>query len=170
MKSFFCFMIIFISLAAFESSEAQFKYSKKDFGFGIIIGEPTGLNIKYWFDSDNALVASIGASYFGSPRIGVDYLWHFDAFNSRIVNLYAGPGGAIGFGEGGKGYWYSDKKGRFYIRNNNNAGLGIRGVFGINIVPNRTPMEFFLEFGTLIGLVPDFGSAVDLGIGVRFYP
>ncbi len=166
----FWFILVVFSLIAFNNFEAQYKHPGKNFGFGIIIGEPTGATIKYWFDNDNALAASIGASYFGSPRIGVDYLWHFDAFNSRIVNLYAGPGGVIGFGTGNNGYWYSDNKGRFYYRSSSNAGLAIRGVFGLNVVPQRTPLEFFLEFGTLVGLVPNFGSAIDLALGVRFYP
>lgn len=170
MKRFlFCLMTLF-SFFAYSSLNAQFKYTTKDFGFGIILGEPTGAVVKYWFNNENALVVNLGASYFGSPRLGADYLWHFDAFDSRIVNLYAGPGAVIGFGEGGGGYWYGDKKGRFYFRDEDNAGFGIRGIFGINVVPTRAPLEFFLEFGTLLGLVPDFGSAIDLGLGVRFYP
>ncbi|MCK7524147.1 MAG: hypothetical protein MZV64_44205 [Ignavibacteriales bacterium] len=47
----------------------------------------------------NAFVLSLGKSYFGSPRVGVDYLWHFNPFNTNTANLYAGVGGAIGFGE-----------------------------------------------------------------------
>jgi len=30
--------------------------------------------------------------------------------------------------------------------------------------------EFFFEIGVLLGLVPDFGSAVDVALGMRFYP
>jgi hypothetical protein len=170
MSRIYGYLLIFISLLMFSNSFSQFRYNRKDFGFGIIIGEPTGATIKYWVDNDNALVASIGSSYFGDPRLGIDYLWHFDAFNSRVVNLYAGPGGVIGFGKGGGGYWYSDHKDRFYYRSGSNAGLGIRGVFGLDVVPQRTPLEFFFEFGTLVGLAPDFGSAIDVAVGVRFYP
>ena len=42
-------------------------------------------------------------------------------------------------------------------------------MFGLNIIPKRTPLEFFLEVGPLIGLYP-FGVAVDIAAGVRFYP
>lgn len=143
--------------------------SRGDFGFGIILGEPTGATVKYWFSGQTALAASIGGSYFGAPRLQVDYLWHFDAFESRIIGLYAAPGLALGFGNG-NGYWYKEKHGDFYYKNDNELGLGIRGVFGLNVVPRRTPLEIFLEAGALIGLAPDFGSAMDLALGIRFYP
>ena len=137
----------------------------KDFGFGIIFGDPTGGTLKFWTQRDNAFVIDVGASFFGKPTIGVDYLWHFDAFNSDIAYLFAGPGDAIGIGEG-DGFWY---KGRFH-RTGNEIGLGARGVFGVNVIPRYTPLEVFFEVGVLLGLVPDFGSAVDVALGMRFYP
>lgn len=144
--------------------------NNKRFGFGIVLGEPTGLTVKYWSANLNAFNFTLGGrSYFGSPRLGIDYLWHFYAFDSRIVNLYAGPGLAVGFGAG-DGFWYEDKKGRFFVRENDDPGVGVRGVFGLNLVPEETPLEFFLEFGVLVGLAPDVGSAADFALGLRFYP
>jgi len=142
----------------------------KSFGFGIVLGEPTGLTVKYWTANLNAFNFTLGGrSYFGSPRLGVDYLWHFYAFDTRIVNIYAGPGVAVGFGEG-DGFWYEDKKGRFFVRDDDGPGVGVRGVFGLNLVPNATPLEFFIEFGVLVGIAPDVGSAADFAVGMRFYP
>lgn len=158
-------MTVFIVLSA----EVKAQGSRGDFGFGIVLGEPTGGTVKYWFSGETALVASIGGSYFGAPRIGVDYLWHFDAFESQIIRLYAAPGLALGFGRG-NGFWYKEKGDAFYYRSGSELGLGIRGVFGLNVIPRRAPLEFFLEVGALIGMAPDFGSAIDLGIGLRFYP
>ena len=134
-------------------------------GFGIMVGDPTGITAKFWTNDINAVDVDLGASYFGSPRINVDYLWHFDTFDSRLGNLYAGIGGAVGFGKG-NGFYYKDK----YIRTSGNAGLGARGVFGVDIVPRRTPLEIFLEFGVLVAVVPDFGSSADVALGMRFYP
>jgi hypothetical protein len=113
----------------------------------------------------NAIDVDLGASYFGSPRINVDYLWHFDNFASHLGNLYTGIGGAVGFGKG-DGFYYKDR----FIRTSGNAGLGARGVFGVDIVPRRTPLEIFLEFGVLVAVVPDFGSSADVALGLRFYP
>lgn len=168
LKSIFLILIASMFICS-QSSFAQGGPRGKNFGFGIILGDPTGATIKYWFNSEGALTASIGASYFGSPRVDVDYLWHFDAFESRIVRLYAGVGGALGFANG-NGFLYKEDRGRFYYRGDNNVGLGIRGLFGLNVVPNRTPLEIFFEFGALVGVAPEFGSAVDLALGVRFYP
>jgi len=136
---------------------------RKNLGFGIILGEPTGVTVKYWTDFDNAFVFDLGSSYFGSPRLDADYLWHFNAFNSDMANLYAGPGLALGFGEG-HGFW--DKT----FRANSGTALGIRGVFGVDVLPRRTPLEIFGEIGVLVGLTPDFGSGIDGAIGIRFYP
>lgn len=162
-------MAVSLLFAATVSLSAQGPRNR-DFGFGIILGEPTGGTVKFWLNRENAITASLGASYFGSPRIGADYLWHFDAFSSSIVKLYAGPGVAIGFGEG-KGFWYKEKgKDRFFVRESGETGFAFRGIFGVNIVPNNTPLEIFFELGPLVGFTPDFGSAFDAAVGVRFYP
>ncbi len=139
------------------------------FGFGIILGEPTGVTVKYWFNNENALVGNFGTSYFGRPRLDVEYLWHFDAFNSSIVKMYAAPGGVLGFGKGND-YWYEWRNDRFYYRTGNDIGLGIKGLVGINIIPRRTPIEVFLEVGALVGIAPDFGSQGEAALGIRFYP
>ncbi len=161
-------VICVYALTFFSNSFAQ-SPGGKNFGFGIMVGDPTGLTAKFWTQRNSAFVIDVGGSYFGSPRIGVDYLWHFDAFRSNIAKLYAGLGGALGIGEG-KGIYYANDAGRFYFRSDNGIGIGARGVFGVNIIPQNTPLEVFLELGILVGLTPSFGSAVDSGLGIRFYP
>jgi hypothetical protein len=163
--------ILFITLILVSViSDISFSQSpeSKNFGFGVILGDPTGLTLKFWTQRNNALVIDVGASYFGSPRVGVDYLWHFDAFRSKVATLYAGFGGVLGIGEG-KGFYYTQHRG-FYFRSDNGVGLGVRGVLGVNIIPRNSPLEFFLEAGLLVGLSPSFGSAADVGLGMRFYP
>lgn len=166
MKKTLLFILILIG-TIFTPSFAQSSESK-NFGFGIILGDPTGLTLKFWTQRNNAIVIDVGESYFGSPRIGVDYLWHFDAFKSNIAKLYAGFGGVLGIGQG-RGFYYSEHHG-FYYRSDNGAGLGVRGVFGVNVIPRNSPLELFLEVGLLVGLSPSFGSAGDVGLGIRYYP
>jgi hypothetical protein len=137
-------------------------------GFGIMFGDPTGATLKLQQETPNAYVIDLGSSYFGSPRINVDYLWEFNAFNNNMFNLYAGPGVALGFGKG-HGVYYSNNTGSFYYRTSG-LGLGVRGVFGLNFIPQNTPLEIYLEAGLLVGISPDFGSAMDVGLGIRFYP
>lgn len=141
-------------------------YAQRSTGFGIVVGDPTGLTLKHWVARDQALAASLGGSYFGSPRIGVDYLWHFNAFRSSIVFLYGDAGVAIGLGRGVR--WWGDRGYKYYERDE--TRLGIRGMFGVNILPRGIPLEFFLELGPLLTLAPGFGSSVDIAMGMRFYP
>ncbi len=141
----------------------------KDFGFGIILGDPTGLTGKFWIDRENAVALSLGNSYFGALRISGDYLWHFDAFKSKVVSLYAGPGVVVGIGESG-GWIYKKKGDYYYVRKDSEIGVGVRGIFGLNIIPKNTPLEFFLEIGALVGVIPNFGSSAEGAIGIRFYP
>lgn len=141
----------------------------KDFGFGIILGDPTGLSGKFWIDRENAVAFSVGNSYFGALRISGDYLWHFNAFKSKVITMYAGPGAVIGIGESG-GWIYKDKKDGYWYRKSDEIGIGVRGIFGLNIIPKNTPLEFFVELGALVGIIPGFGSSVEGAVGVRFYP
>ncbi len=163
-KNFIVISTALIFCMSFSNINAQSPQGK-NFGFGIIVGDPTGGTLKFFTQRNNAFVIDFGASYFGSPRIGVDYLWQFNAFNSNIANLYAGAGGTIGFGRG-NGFYYKDR----YLREKSNVGLGARGIFGVNVIPLRTPLEFFFEVGVLLSVAPDFGSSADIGLGMRFYP
>ncbi len=139
-----------------------------NFGFGLTLGEPSGLTMKYWTAPNRAWDFYIGGSYFGSPRIGADYLWHFPNA-APVLRFYAGLGGTIGFGHG-HGYWYNTNQSDFYYRADNSAGLAARGLFGLTVVPHSTPLEFFAELGVLVGVTPAFGSAADVALGIRFYP
>ncbi len=162
-----------ISIFGQSASYAQGPMGR-NFGFGLIIGEPLGATIKYWTAPNQAFDAYIGGSYFGAPRIGGDYIWHFDAFNSSVVKMYAGPGLALGFG---RGYYYGfynghGKNGKdyFYYRDAGTTAVAARVIIGVNIIPRRSPVEIFLELGPLIGLSPSFGTALDVAAGIRFYP
>lgn len=157
---------LFVFLISSQSLFAQSPQGKQ-WGFGIMVGDPVGLTVKYWTKPENAFVFDVGSSYFGSPRFDVDYLWHFDAFRSEVAKLYAGPGAALGFGTGHSFYYNSNGT---IVGESNNTGLGVRGVFGLSVIPIDTPLDVFFEVGLLVGLTPNFGSAVDASLGIRFYP
>jgi len=142
----------------------------RTFGFGLVFGDPLGGTMKFWFNGNNALAISLGEDYFGSPRIGAYYLWHFDAFRSSIVNLYAGPGVAIGLGHGQGYLWYRVDHDTWVYRSGSEAGIAVRGIVGVNVVPRDAPIEIFFELGPLIGLTPLYGMGFDAALGIRFYP
>jgi len=167
MKTLTIAMILIMSFLILVQESMAFAPKGKDFGIGFMAGEPTGLTAKIWTTQDNALAFSVGTSYLGSLRIGMDYLWHFNAFNSQLVNMYAGPGVAVGFGKSG-GWVYRDKNHKWY-RTNDDVGVGIRGVTGINIVPRNSPIELFGEIGVLVGVLPATYANFEGAIGIRFY-
>jgi len=138
----FVFFIIIAALVQPVRVSAQGPRGK-DFGFGIILGEPLGLTAKYWTSNENALVFDIGASYFGAPRVQVDYLWHMNVFKSQIVKLYAGPGLGFGFGPEGYGWYYKKGNNYWYYRGDDNFGVAMRVMVGINVIPRDTPLEIF---------------------------
>lgn len=157
-------LIGIILLSAGVNAQVQ-----NDWGFGIQLGDPTGITVKKFTRANNALNFSLGSSYFGELRLGTDYLWHFNAFNSNIIIMHAGFGGVLGFGDGSSAIFDDDNPDRFYVRDNE-VGIGVRGLVGLDIYPRSSPFEIFFEFGPLIGLTPNAGAAIDLALGFRFYP
>jgi hypothetical protein len=166
LKSVIC-RFIAVGLVFFLSSlPAQAQGPEgNSFGFGLILGDPLGLTVKLWTSTENAFVGDIGGSDFGPLRIQGDYLWHFNAFHSSVVKMYAGPGLALAFG-GGEDV-FTDH--RFGLADNG-VGIGARVMFGLNIIPRQTPIEMFFELGPVIAFVPGIGAGFDYGVGIRFYP
>ncbi len=147
----------------------------RSFGIGFSVGEPTAVSARIWTSRENSWDVAIGHSYVGNPHIHADYLWHFnDAFNSRIVSLYAGIGGIVGFGERGS-YWFvrysnKNKKEYWYYHDDDSPVFAVKGVFGLNIIPRNTPLDIFLEIDPVIGIAPGFGFDIMPAVGIRFYP
>jgi hypothetical protein len=144
---------------------------ERNVGVGIITGDPLGATVKRWLSNERALVLNVGADYYGSPRIGIDYQIIFRPLALPWTQFYAGPGIAVGFAHG-KEYLLYGAHGtdQWVYRPNGGPGLGIRGIVGLNVIPAKSPFEFFLEFGSLMGVVPDFGVGYDIGVGARYYP
>ena len=159
------FLVIAILALTFSATEGKAQGpGGRTFGFGLVLFDPLGATVKVWTNPVNAFVFDIGASDFGPTRLDADYLWHFDAFHSRVVKMYAGPGLALAFGSGNGIYG-----GREFYNGENGVGIAIRVMFGLNFIPERTPLEIFFEMGPLIGLSPS-GVGFDVAAGIRFYP
>jgi hypothetical protein len=141
--------------------------TRGNFGFGFILGEPTGLAWKYKINRVNALDGAIGFSPFDRFRIHVDYLWHAWPFNDPNFALHYGPGVAIGFGESTT--FYKDRDDKYFVRSRQ-LGFGLRVPFGIDYAIPRSPVDIFFELAPLIIFSPDAGVGIDVGIGLRFYP
>ena len=156
-----CLVIVCVLLAAHASAQ------QRNFGMGLIVGEPTGISAKLWTAPDRAFDFGLGWS-FGGDRLGsyngsydggsrvhlhADYLWHsFDVIHStERFPLYYGVGAHL---NSGAGY---------------NSAFAVRGVLGLEFLPHATPMDVFVELVPALQLTTPTGLGLDAGIGARYF-
>lgn len=124
-------------------------------GLGIILGEPTGISLKYWTDKttafDAAVAWSVGKN--GGMHFHGDYLWHnFNLINvgNNQLPVYYGIG--FTFGAGG-----------------DDPRVGVRGVAGLAYLVTSIPLDIFLELVPVFELSPSTGLGFNGAIGVRYF-
>ncbi len=126
-------------------------------GIGIMLGDPTGLSLKF----NDFPILGIGAGLGRHLHIHCDY-WVKNATLSDPFKWYIGIGGKLLIGIGGS----NDK------RNDDSIGVGIRVPIGLQVFAADN-IEIFgeitpgivLMFGTHFGMDAD----IDAAIGFRFY-
>jgi hypothetical protein len=132
-----------------------------DFGIGIIVGEPTGLSLKYWLDEEHAVDGAAAWSYSenDSFQLHSDYLIHnYDWLESDKLPVYYGIGARVKF---------KDDDGRG--RNENHAIFGIRAPIGITYLFEDEPVDLFFEVVPVLDLSPEVELDINAALGIRFY-
>ena len=132
----------------------------KDFGLGLIAGDPSGLSGKVWMDDKHAIDFAVGTFgyYLGNRYAGVnvhaDYLWHYFGVFGRPSSepyhrmpLYVGAGAVI---------------------STPNTAAGARAVFGWSYIFPQ-PFDVFIELAPTLVVAPYTGFGIDSGLGGRFY-
>lgn len=147
---------VFLLIGASETSAQQPR-----FGLGVVIGEPTGISMKWWRSSTRAIDAGLGWSItdnnndFQKSRfhLHLDFVRHsFDAINApERIPVYYGLGASIA-GE-------SEKE----------SSLALRGVVGIAWQPIRTPIDIFVELAPSFQVIPSTTFYLNAGLGLRFF-
>jgi hypothetical protein len=132
------------------------------FGLGLILGSPTGIDGKLYFNKQNALDFAVGEAFVNERgfHLHADYLWHpvmLTQDEAFFLPLYLGVGG------------------RFlnHERHTDTAThLGVRAPLGILFDFKRIPLDIFLEVAVVVDIIrPSEDDIVDLnvGVGVRYY-
>jgi hypothetical protein len=129
-------------------------------GFGLILGEPTGLTAKFWGSPDRAIDGGLAFSFDRFVFLYADYLFHFKSYSG--VRPYAGIGGGFLIASG-------SKKGKYFEEQDGSFGLGIRIPIGAEWFIPEAPFGIFAEIVPGIGLVPSTYGFFQGGIGARFY-
>ena len=139
-------MLMFLS----SSGHAQ---QKGVFGLGFIIGDPTGISMKFWTKETDAVEVAVGWKK-KETEIHADYLWHnFDLLpvkNGRLPVFY------------GLGIETKLKEGE-------DNEIGIRTIAGLEYLFDMVPFDFFLEVAPVLQLTPESKIKGEAALGFRFF-
>lgn len=143
-----------------NSSSSAWSGEEHRFGAGIILGDPTGVSLKYWLNDTMAIDGALGASFNDDDDndsefyMHADVLWHnFDLLKvpKGRLPVYFGVGGLLRF------------------RDDEDNQLGVRIPVGLSYMFDDLPIDIFAEIGPAIDVVPDVRGEVTGGIGIRFW-
>ena len=146
--------LIFLVLAAVMLICSSVSAKDRNFGLGIILGQPTGLSAKLWTGKNTAIDAALAWSFTGNGALYVhaDYLLH----NFDLIRVEKGQL-PVYFGIGAR------------VMLASNAGVGVRIPIGLNYLFAGAPLDIFLEVVPVLDLVPSTAFTVNGGIGVRYF-
>jgi len=126
----------------------------REFGLGIILGEPTGVSGKLWTSGQNAFDFAAAWSFQGEGNLllQADYVWH-------IFRLIPVPDGKLPFyvGVGGEVILADDPV------------IGVRVPLGLDYMFGNAPVDIFVELVPILRLAPSTDFDFAGGIGARYW-
>jgi len=135
--------------AACSGSEA---FAREGVGVGLIVGEPTGVSLKYWLDRSTAIDAALAVN--GPFQFHADYLVHS---NKSITPSELK----------GRFPWYYGIGGR--IKNSHETEVGVRVPVGISYLFADAPLDLFAEVAPVVDVAPTVRLGLNGAAGIRFY-
>jgi hypothetical protein len=126
---------------------------------GIVIGDPTGLSLKFWgIGQNSALQVNIGGGGFVVPSdlsVSGSLLFHALLTRETLINGYLGVGALAGINQGRRG---------------DGAVFGILVPLGLEFILSEVPFDLFIEVPPVIGFTTngDVRAGLTFGIGLRF--
>lgn len=154
-----CALVCLLALAG----PARAQQEKGVFGAGLIVGEPTGVSVKYYLANDTAVDGALGFSALSQGlQLHSDFLWHpfiLESQETFVLPIYVGLG--------------------LRVQNRNERGserdqlrIGLRVVGGILFDFTNVPLDVFAEVapvGDIRTKGTTFGVDINAGAGVRYY-
>jgi hypothetical protein len=141
-------ILVFLAL----SSDSLWAKERGAFGAGIILGDPIGPTLKYWFYPNVAIDAGLG--FESNFTVYIDLLWHgwnvFPKPPEGKLAVYLGVGPR-----------FEEQKGE--------DKFGFRTVAGVAYWLESYPIETFLEIAPVFQFTPDTDTDFDAGLGLRYY-
>lgn len=125
------------------------------FGAGVILGEPTGVSLKYFLTDTTAIDGAIGWGFHRETDVHLhsDFLWHLHDIASvpeGQLSLYFGVGA------------------RLKVRDGEDR-LGVRVPVGVSYLLDNVPVDMFLEVAPILDFTPSTRGGFTAGMGARFW-
>ena len=145
MKAILFVFFVLISLPAIANRK----------GLGISLGNPTGLNGKYWLDNKSAIDAGFGMSFGKNTDASLhsDYLLHNEGalFLNDVypLDLYYGIGGRMEFSD--------------------DIELGVRVPVGLSHTVENGSSDIFAEIAPVFDFLSSTGVELHFLFGARYY-
>ncbi|HEY4245056.1 MAG TPA: hypothetical protein VGM88_34810 [Kofleriaceae bacterium] len=142
--------------------------ANKVFGAGLELGAPTGLNGKYFFQSDRAIDFGLGWDDYYGYRDGfnlyADYLWH--PLSLASLEPFELP---LYFGIGARIWDFNDPH-----NDDRGVALGARVPLGISFDFNNQPFDIYVQLVFVADFFIDYGPhsfypGLEGGVGVRYW-
>jgi len=163
MKHFIiCGLIAALALALAAPAMAESKGDNKYAGVGFIVGEPTGLDAKFFLNNEHALEFGLAWSLSGQNELHLqgDYLWH----RYGLIDLKNGDEMPLFFGIGARFIFTENDPGQ-----NNDDVFGIRFPVGLAYMFTNYPFDIFMEIVPILDLTPNSDFELEGAIGARFW-
>ncbi len=141
------------------SSSALTGFPSSGIGIGIVIGDPTGLSLKFWGISQNsAFQFNVGGGGFVSPAdlaLSSSLLFHIILTRETPIIGYLGVGALVGINQG---------------KREDNVVFGILIPLGLEFIFREIPLDLFVEVPPVVAIESggDVKAGLTLGIGLRF--
>jgi hypothetical protein len=149
-------------LLSLQARPAHAQEAHGDFGLGIQVGAPTGLNMKYYMDRF-AIQAGLGIIERGwddGTHIFADVVFHpavITTTNAFTMPFYVGVGGRI-LDDGDDEYC---RRGRCYgDYDDDDLDVGVRIPVGLLMAFHKVPIDAFLELAPTLDLINDDDETV----------
>ncbi|HXJ58268.1 MAG TPA: hypothetical protein VNU68_16555 [Verrucomicrobiae bacterium] len=153
MKTNVLTVLVLLGMAAWRNADAE--EPEHRFGAGLIVGEPTGASLKYFFNDKFAVDGLLGQSFQHDNDFYIhsDVLYHIDLFKLDEGRL------PIFFGVG--------LRGRFDDGREDSAG--VRVPVGVSYMFDRIPVDVFFEVAPIFDFTPKSRTDYSVGVGARYW-
>jgi hypothetical protein len=148
-------LVALVATIAVTPLPAEEQNQEHRFGAGLMLGEPIGANLKYWFTDKLAIDGALGRSF----RHDNDFYLHSDVlYHLDLIDVDKGrlP---LYFGGGLRARWDDDRDTR----------AGVRVPVGITYIFEDIPVDVFFELAPVFDFTPKYKTDFTVGIGARYW-